>query len=82
MGLYTDQELIDKIKEMDTQLSVGVTKSEIDTTQTKNSVSISIRTIREQREYYSSLLQSQNRALYNSIFGSSAIAFRGNHCVR
>lgn len=82
MGLYTDSELTEKIKEIDTKLSDAISKSEIDTTQTRNSVSISVRTLREQREYYSSMLQTQNRALYNSIFGTSAIAFRGKHCGR
>ena len=80
MSLYTDNEIITKIKEIDTQLMTGITKSEIDTSQTKNSVSISVRTLREQREYYSALLQEQNRSLYNSIFGSSAIAFKGRYC--
>lgn len=80
MGLYTDSELVEKIKAIDTELSSAITKSAIDTTQTKNEVTISVRTLREQREYYLALLQNQNRPLYNSIAGSSVIAFRGNYC--
>lgn len=82
MGLYTDTELIEKIKEIDTQLSNAVSKTTLDTTQTKSEISISVRTLREQRERYSSLLQQQNRSLYNSIFGNSAIKFKGKHCGR
>jgi len=82
MSLYTDDEIIEKIKAIDTELLAGISKSEIDTTQTKNSVTISLRTLREQREQYMSMLQQQNRALYNSMFGSSAIKFKGNHCAR
>lgn len=79
--LYTDDELIEKIKEADTQLSSGLSKSELDTSQTKNSVTISVRTIERQKEYYMGLLQTQNRELYNCMFGTSVIQFKGNHCV-
>ncbi|MHA1379321.1 MAG: hypothetical protein ACTSRG_13135 [Candidatus Helarchaeota archaeon] len=80
MGLYTDNELVEKIKAIDLQLESAISKTEIDTSQTKNSVSISVRSLREQRERYESMLQAQNRALYNSIFGPSAIAFKGKYC--
>lgn len=79
MALYTDQELIDLIKELDVQLNGGITKSVIDTTQTKNEVSVSVRTMREQRQYYMSLLQKQNRSLFNQCFGESAIRFKGRY---
>lgn len=79
MSLYTDQELIDKIKELNVQLDGAVTKSSIDTTQTKNEVSISVRTIREQRQNYMVMLQQQNRSLFNQCFGSSARRFKGRY---
>lgn len=77
MGLYTDTELVEKIKEIDTQLSTGVSKTSLDTTQTKSEVSISVRTLREQRDYWLVLLQQQNNSLYQSIMGKSVIKFKG-----
>lgn len=82
MSLYTDDELVEKIKELDIQLSSGVSKSELDTSQTKNSVTISVRVLTQQKEYFISMLQNQNRELYISCFGSSVIKFKGHHCAR
>lgn len=78
--LYTDQELIDKIKEIDIELNSGVTGSTLDTSQSKHSYQVSVRTLREQREYYKTLLQRQNPTCYNQIFGPSIVKYGRGQC--
>ena len=78
--LYTDEELIEKIKEIDIALDEAVTRSEIDTSQSKHSYSVSVRQLERQRLYYLNLLKNQNRACYNSIVGPSVIKYGSGKC--
>lgn len=79
-SLYTSDELVDFIKAIDLQLNSAVSKTSIDTGQSKHELSLSVRTLREQREYYISILQIQDPCRYKATFGSSIIKFRGNSC--
>ena len=79
-GLYTKDEIIDFIKEIDLQLLSATGKSELDTGQSKNSFSTNLRTLREQREYYMSLLKRIDPACYHAIKGPSVIKFGGSRC--
>ena len=80
MGLYTEAELIAKLKELDTLMDDGTTQSELDTGQSESSFRVSQRTYREQYEKYLSLLQQCFPAAYREMFGKSVIRFRGNQC--
>lgn len=79
-GLYTDEELIEKLKEIDIELDEAVSKTSLDTGQSKHDITISVRTLREQYEKYSSMLQVQNPELYRCTFGNSVIKSRGYRC--
>lgn len=75
--LYTSAEIIAKIKTIDTTLDDAVTGSTLDNGQTKSDLRFSTRTLREQKEYYLSLLQQCYPAVYQEYFGKSVIQFRG-----
>ena len=78
--LYTQDELIAKLKEIDESLDDATTKSEIDTGQSKHNYSTSIRTLREQYEKYLSMFQTCYPAEYRSYFGPSVIKFGRSTC--
>ena len=75
--LYTSAELIQKLKDIDTQLDDPVTKSNLDTGQTKHEISISVRSLREQYEKYKAMLYKCYPSVYFSYFGTNAIRFPG-----
>lgn len=50
--IYTREELIDKIKAIDAKLEKAVDKSELDTTQNRQTFEIDVPELRKQREYY------------------------------
>jgi len=79
-SLYTDDEIIAKLKELDLILDDGVTTSELDTGQTNHKIRMSIRQAERQYEKYQAMLQNQNRSLYNCMFGSGATKFGGRKC--
>lgn len=79
-GLYTCDELVAKLKALDIEMDSAETQSELDTGQSDHKFRISQRTLREQYEKYSSMLQQQCPEKYKAIFGPSAIKFRGNQC--
>lgn len=78
--LYTKDELISKIKEIDLELNSGVTRSELDTGQSKHSFSVSTAQLQRQKEYYLKLLKVVDPACYHSIMGPSTIRFKGPSC--
>lgn len=79
-SLYTVLELVEKLKSLDTQLDAAISRSDIDTGQSKHSVALSIRTLREQYEKYAAMLQRQDPITYQNTFGKSVIQFRGPAC--
>jgi len=79
-SLYTDDELVDKIKEINVSLDEAISKTDLDTGQSKHEVSQSLRTLREQREYYINLLYNQNPSLAACIAGEQVIQYRGRRC--
>lgn len=79
-NLYTDDEIIAKLKELDEILDEGVSTSELDTGQTNHKLRFSVRQAERQYEKYQAMLQNQNRTLYNCMFGSGATQFRNKRC--
>jgi len=79
-GLYTGDELKDLIKNIDLELNSAISKSELDTGQSRHNFSVSVRTLREQREYYMSLLKRVDPACYHTLKGPSVIKFGGPRC--
>ena len=79
-GLYTKDELIAFIKEIDLKLTSGVSKSDLDTSQSRGSFSISVRALREQRESYMTMLKQVDPNCYHTIKGPSVIQYRGSRC--
>jgi len=77
MGLFTDEELIIKIKEIMLELDSAVTSSDLDTGQSKHGFKISIRTQREQLERYLAMLKKQNPTMYYSFNPPSVVQFTG-----
>ena len=71
MSLYTESELVAKIKAIDTQLESCLSSSSMDTSQTRHSFEIQIAELRRQRDYYVQKLQSIGSAY--SV--PSAVAF-------
>ena len=58
MSLYTEAELVAKIKAIDTQLDECYSSSRLDTSQTSHSFDKQISELRKQRDYYMLTLQS------------------------
>jgi hypothetical protein len=80
MGLFTDEELITKIKSLMTELDDAVTSSELDTSQSKHSFKVSIRSQREQLERYLTMLKNQNPTCYYEFNPPSVIDFGSSGC--
>lgn len=76
-SLYTCDELIDKLKEIDEQLDDSVTKSKLDTGQSSHEISISQAGLVRQYEKYKGMLKQQCPSCYHNIFGPSVVKFRG-----
>lgn len=79
-GLYTDDELIQKLKDINDDLDDAISKSKLDTGQSEHEVSQSLRVLREQYEKYLLMLKRQNPAKYRCIAGAPAIQYRGGRC--
>lgn len=78
--LYTKDELIAFIKKIDEQLLTGVSRSDLDTGQSRQSFSVSTNSLKRDREYYMSLLKQVDPVCYHRIKGASVIKFRGPSC--
>ena len=78
--LYTESELIQKLKDLDTAMDDATTRSKLDTGQSDSEYSISIRTLREQYEKYQGMLQTCFPAAYRTMFGKSVIRFGSGKC--
>ena len=74
-SLYTDDELVQKLKDLDSELDSAISSSELDTGQSRHQIKMSIRTLREQYEKYKAMLMRQNPTLYRCTFGHSVIKF-------
>jgi hypothetical protein len=59
-GVYTKQELIDKIKAIDLKLDKAISESELDTTQNRQTFEIEVKELRVQRDYYKNKLANCN----------------------
>ncbi len=75
--IYTADELITKLKELDGKLDEAITASELDTSQTKSQLKFSIRSARDQYQKYKSMFQNCYPVQYREYFGPSAIRFTG-----
>lgn len=62
MALYTSAELIEKIKIIDAKLDKALSESELDSGQGRQQFKIAVSELREQREYYLSLLNTSEQA--------------------
>lgn len=79
-GLYTCDELIQKLKDLNDRLDDATTKSKIDTSQSSHEYSESIRTLREQYDKYLSMLARQCPSKYRAFMGPDVIRFGGSSC--
>lgn len=75
--LYTEDEIVAKLKELDEKMDEGITQSRLNTSQTDHQMSFSIRQAERQYEKYKSLLHRCYPATYLSMFGSNVIKFKG-----
>jgi len=71
MALYTESELVLKIKSIDTALESCYSSSRMDTSQTSHSFDRQISELRRQRDYYMLQLQS----IGSSYAPASSVAF-------
>lgn len=79
-GLYTKEELIEKIKELDSKMETGVTGTDLDTSQSKQALRMSLRQLERQKETYLAQLKRVDPACYRAIMGPSVIKFKGPSC--
>lgn len=78
--LYTEAELIQKLKDLDTAMDDATTRSKLDTGQSDNEFSQSLRQMERQYEKYLALLQTCFPAAYRTMFGKSVIRFGSGKC--
>lgn len=78
--LYTKEEIIQFIKDIDLQLNDGITRSDLDTGQGKHSFSQSNRQLERSREKWLAMLKQIDPACYYSFMPPSAIQFKGGQC--
>lgn len=78
--LYSESELITKLKDLNTAMDDATTRSKLDTGQSDSEFSQSLRQMERQYEKYLSMLQTCYPASYRTMFGKSVIRFRGNSC--
>lgn len=79
-GLYTEDEIVAFIKAIDLKLLSGVSKSDLDTSQSRGSFTISTRALREQRESFMTMLKQIDPTCYHTIKGPSVIQFKESTC--
>lgn len=79
MGMYTEEELITKIKDIDTSLGGGLIGSKLGTGQTDNEITLSLAQMQKQRNYYINELQRSYPDTYRSYYGSGVTRFTGHH---
>ena len=79
-GLYTEDEIIAEIKALQQKLNSGVTKSDLDTSQSRGSFSLSIRQLERQLETWMGYLKQVNPCMYHAMKGPSVIQFKGSRC--
>ena len=58
MAMYTEAELIAKIKAIDVKLEEAISSSKLDTSQTSHTFEIQVAELRRQRDYYTGMLQA------------------------
>lgn len=78
--LYTADEVKEFIKAIDLQLNTGISKSDLDTGQSRGNFSISVRALREQKEQWMTMLKQLDPACYASLRGPSVIQFKESTC--
>ena len=66
--LYTSEEIVKNIKDLDITLNGGISRSELDTSQTQSVVNISIGKLQNQRTYWAGMLQSLYPQCYRDTF--------------
>ena len=71
MAMYTEAELITKIKSIDLKLEESIASSRLDTSQTSHAFEIQIAELRKQRDYYTGMLQ----AIGSSSAAPAAVSF-------
>lgn len=79
-GLYTCDQLKAKLISLDTEMDTAVTRSGLDTGQSKSDFSRSLRQLERQYEKYMGMLQRQCPDEYKAIAGPSVIKFNGRKC--
>ena len=62
MAMYTEAELVTKIKAIDTKLEEAISSSKMDTSQTSHQFEIQVAELRRQRDYYTGMLQALGSA--------------------
>jgi len=77
-SLYTTDEIITKLKSLDEQMDAAVSSSELDTGQSKHTISMSVTLLRQQYEKYLAMLQEQDPVTNRRIFGADVIQFGGS----
>ncbi len=78
--LYTEAELIAKLKALDILMDEATTRSKLDTGQSDSEFSQSLRQMERQYEKYLSMFQTCYPDAYRTMFGKSVIQFRSNKC--
>ena len=79
-ALYTCDELVIKLKDIDTQLEDGTTRSKLDTGQTQNEFTQSLRQLERQYEKYLQMLSVQCPETYRDIVGPSVLKHGKGRC--
>lgn len=79
-SLYTCEELIEKLKDLDSSMDDAVTRSKLDTGQSNHEISQSLAQMQRQYEKYKTLLKRQCPTCYHNIFGPSLVKFREPQC--
>lgn len=82
-GLYTCDELIAKLKDLNEKLDDAETKSKLDTGQSQHEYTQSVAQLQRQYEKYLAMLKRACPDCYRTIVGPSAIRFtgRGRGCL-
>jgi hypothetical protein len=78
--LYTGDEIKGFIKAIDLKLNSGVSKSDLDTSQSRGSFTLSTRALQIQKEQWMAMLKQVDPDCYHSLKGPSVIKFKESTC--
>lgn len=78
--MYTKEEIIENIKNIDLKLNEGLTGSRLGTGQTEHQLNLSTAQLKKQRDYWMRWLNRVCPATYRALFGPSVIKFKGRKC--